>query len=188
MSLILEFELGFLNAWIFMVWIIIFPIITNLIIKKKEVSKTLRTSVPMKYEKTLNVISMVAVYVGGVYSFFLPLKINSIFFYFGLLIFIIGFIIYISIIYNIRYAKVNEPFTKGPYKYSRHPLYLALFLILISISIMSFSIVILIVLIICGIHQFLVIPAEEQFCLKRFGKDYQEYLKRTPRWIGIPKK
>jgi len=29
--------------------------------------------------------------------------------------------------------------------------------------------------------------AEERFCLDKYGGTYCEYLKRTPRWIGIPK-
>jgi protein-S-isoprenylcysteine O-methyltransferase Ste14 len=28
---------------------------------------------------------------------------------------------------------------------------------------------------------------EERFCLKKFGNAYQEYIERTPRWIGISK-
>jgi protein-S-isoprenylcysteine O-methyltransferase Ste14 len=31
------------------------------------------------------------------------------------------------------------------------------------------------------------IPAEEQYCLKRYGNDYKEYMKRTPRWLGLSK-
>jgi len=29
--------------------------------------------------------------------------------------------------------------------------------------------------------------AEERGCLETYGDEYQEYLNRTPRWIGIPK-
>ena len=28
---------------------------------------------------------------------------------------------------------------------------------------------------------------EERFLLEKYGDVYQQYLKRTPRWIGIPK-
>ena len=68
MNLIPDFEIGFWNAWIFMIWAIVLPIILNFIIKEKEITKILRTSVPMKYEKTLNIISMVAVIFGFLYS------------------------------------------------------------------------------------------------------------------------
>ncbi len=187
MSLIPAFEIGIWNAWIFMIWTIVTPILSSYIIKEKGVTEILRTSVPMKYEKTLNVVSMAAVYIGFLYSIFLPLKFNTIWFYLGFLIFLFGFVFNLSVIVTIRSIKVNEPFMNGPYKYSRHPLYFALFVIIISISIMSISWVFLLIAIICGIHLYLVAPVEEKYCLKKYGNIYHEYIERTPRWIGLPK-
>ena len=187
MSLVPPFEIGIWNAWIFMIWPIVTPILSNFLIKEKGVSKILRMSVPMKYEKILNVISMAAVIIGFLYSIFLPLKSNTIWFYIGLLIFLFGFILNLSVLITIGGAKPDKPFTNGPYKYSRHPIYFALFVIIISISIMSLSLVFLLIAIVCGIHLFIVAPVEEKYCLKRYGKLYQEYSERTPRWIGLPK-
>lgn len=31
------------------------------------------------------------------------------------------------------------------------------------------------------------LSAEERYCLYMYGDDYRKYMKRTPRWIGIPK-
>jgi len=28
---------------------------------------------------------------------------------------------------------------------------------------------------------------EEQYCIKRYGNKYIDYLNRTPKWIGIPR-
>jgi len=187
MVLIPAFEIGIWNAWIFMIWPIVTPILSSFIIKEKGVLKKLRTSVPMKYEKSLNIISMGAVIFGFLYSIFLPLKFNAIWFYIGLLIFLFGFIFDSSVLITLRGAKLDEPFTNGPYKYSRHPQYFALFVVIISISIMSLSWVFLLIAIICGIHLLIVAPVEEKYCLKKYGKVYQEYIERTPRWIGIPK-
>ena len=187
MSLIPAFEIGLWNAWIFMIWTILIPILLNSIIKEKGVSKILRTSVPMKYEKTLNIISMGAVIIGLLYSIFLPLKINTIWFYVGILIFLFGFIFNLFILTTLRNAKSDKPFTKGPYKYSRHPGYFSLFMIMISISIMSLSWIFLILTIICIIHLIIVAPVEEQYCVEKYGRIYKEYIKRTPRWIGLPK-
>ena len=187
MSLLPVFELGVWNAWIFMIWLIISPFLSHFLIKEKEISKSLQASAPMKYEKPFNIISMLAVIFSFIYSIFLPLKINTIWFFIGFFIFFFGLIIDLSVLYTLRKAKPNKPFTKGPYKYSRHPIYLALILIIIGVSIMSFSWILLLILIIITIHLLLVIPAEEKYCLKKYGKEYQDYLKRTPRWIGIPK-
>ena len=187
MSLIPAFEIGIWNAWIFMIWLVISPLLSNVIIKEKDVSKRLRASAPMKYETILNIISMVAVFGGFAYSIFLPIQFNTTWFYIGFLIFIFGLIIDLSVLYALRKAEFDKPFTDGPYKISRHPIYLALILIIISVSIMSFSVVFLIILIIILIHLLLAVPAEEQYCLKKYGKNYQEYMARTPRWIGLPK-
>ena len=187
MSFIPAFELGLWNAWIFMIWTILIPILLGFLIKEKGVTKILRTSVPMKYEKPLNVISMGAVIFGFLYSIFLPLIINSIWFYIGLLIFLFGFIFNLSILITLRSANPDKPFTNGPYKYSRHPGYFSLFMIMISISIISVSWVFLLITIICGIHLIIVTPVEEKYCLEKYGKVYKEYIERTPRWIGLPK-
>lgn len=31
------------------------------------------------------------------------------------------------------------------------------------------------------------ISQEESHCLKKYGKSYQDYIDKTPRWIGLPK-
>ena len=187
MSWLPAFEVGIWNAWIFMIWTIVTPILLSLIIKEKGVSKILRTSIPMKYEKPLNIISMGAVIIGFLYSIFLPIKINSIWFIIGLFIFLFGFIFNLSILIILRNAEPNKPFTNGPYKYSRHPGYVALFMIMISISLMSLSWVFLLITIICGIHLIIVAPVEEKYCLEKYGSNYKDYIYRTPRWIGFPK-
>lgn len=57
-----------------------------------------------------------------------------------------------------------------------------------SISIMSLSWLFLILVIILVIPLLLTASAEERYCLKTYGKEYRDYIERTPRWIGIPKK
>jgi len=187
MELLLEFEPGILNTWIFMIWLLIFPILARIIITQKAVAQILSTSVPMTHEKTLNILSMTAIIIGVLYSFFLPLKLRAITFYPGLLLFITTFILHFIILLTIRHATPNKPFTQGPYKISRHPLYLALTLMLIANILMSLSLIIFIVLIITTIHLILAMPAEEQYCLKKYGKQYQNYLDQTPRFLGLPR-
>lgn len=185
MSLIPDLELGIWNAWIFTIWLIISPFLSGIIVNEKRISKNLRASAPMKHEKTFNVISMAAVIFGFIYSIFLPLKINTIWFYIGLLIFFIGLSIDFSVFYTLRKSELDKPFTKGPYKYSRHPIYIALLLITTSITIMSLSWIFSLVVIILIVHLILSVPAEEKYCLKKYGKEYQDYMNKTPRWIGF---
>ena len=181
----ISFEIGLWNAWLFMIWIILFPIISSFIIKNKNKSKRVSVSVPVKFEKLLNKLSMFAVIFGFIYSIFLPLNFDSILFYFGLSIFIIGFSLSILIINTIKHTNINKPLVKGPYRYSRHPIYLSHFLILLSICLMTISWIFLIILFIVLIHIVIVVPAEEKFCIDKFGDEYKNYIEKTSRWFGI---
>ena len=187
MSLVPEFELGLWNAWIFMISSYLLPMILIFGSTGKTSLKRLNVSVPIQHEKLLNVIST-AIWVAGIfYSIFLPLQIGRVWFFMGSIIFLIAVVIFLSATFFNRITPPDKPFTKGPYRYSRHPLYVAETLIFLSIAIASVSWVFLILTVIMSIFHLVYAPAEEQYCLKRYGKDYREYMDRTPRWIGIPK-
>lgn len=187
MSLMPVFEIGLWNAWIFIIGFFLPAIIPILFGKGKASLKRWNTSVPIKHEKTLNVISTGIMIVGIIYSFFLPLQVGKPWFFIGLLIFLVVLVIVLSASFYARYAPINKPFTKGPYRYSRHPLYLAETLVYLSIAIACASWVFLLLTIIMQGFHMIYAPAEEQYCLKRYGKDYLEYMQKTPRWIGLPK-
>lgn len=122
-----EFELGIWNAWIFMVWHIIIPILLVFILKEKTVLKKLSNSVPMKFEKKSNILSMVLLIVAFIYSIFLPLYINTLWFYIGLFIFLFGLIIDVVSLYTFKEAKPDGPFTTELYRYLRHTVYVGFF-------------------------------------------------------------
>ncbi|MCP8316120.1 MAG: isoprenylcysteine carboxylmethyltransferase family protein, partial [archaeon] len=90
-------------------------------------------------------------------------------------------------IVNIATAPYGEPFTKGAYRYSRHPMYLGQILTLIGVTIASASWVFLLLSIALMILSHLVTIPEERLCLESYGDAYREYMDRTSRWIGIPK-
>jgi len=187
LSLIPEFELGLWNAWIFIICVYLPPFISILGSKSKTTSKRLNVSVPIKHEKLLNVISTAIWVAGIIYSIFLPLQLGTIWFFMGSVIFLIALVIFLSATFFVRTTPADKPFTKGPYRYSRHPYYVAETLIFLSIAIASVSWVFLMLAVIMSIFHLVYAPAEEQYCLKRYGKDYREYMDRTPRWLGIPK-
>jgi len=187
MSLIPEFELGLWNAWIFIIWFYLVPFLSMLGSKGKAALKRLNVSVPIQHEKLFNVVSTAIMVAGIVYSIFLPLQLGTVWFFMGSVIFLIALVFSLSATFFVRTTPADKPFTKGPYRYSRHPIYVAETLICLSIAIASVSWVFLILTVMMGIFHLIYAPAEEQYCLKRYGKDYEEYMNRTPRWIGIPK-
>ena len=187
MSLIPAFELGLWNAWIFMICAYLVPFISIFISKDKTKLKRLNVSVPIKHEKLLNVISTAIWIAGIIYSIFLPLQLGTIWFFLGLVIFLIALVFSLSATFFVRTTPADKPFTKGSYRYSRHPFYAAETLIFLSIAIASVSWVFLMLTVIMSIFHLIYALAEEKYCLKRYGEDYREYMNRTPRWIGIPK-
>ncbi|MBN1764393.1 MAG: DUF1295 domain-containing protein [Sedimentisphaerales bacterium] len=185
MSVIPVLKIGWGNAWIFMIWFILFPVLSSSGRKGKEVSKKLQ---PKEHDKLMDSMTMAIVFAGFIYSIFLPLQFGTVWFYMGLFLFIIAFIISITLLMTFFKTPVDKPFTKGPYRFSRHPLYLSQFLILFSISIASISWIFFLLTLIMGLFQKKYAFKEERSCVKKYGDVYQKYLNRTPRWIGLPKR
>jgi protein-S-isoprenylcysteine O-methyltransferase Ste14 len=122
-----------------------------------------------------------------IYSIFLPLKLGTIWFYIGLPICLVGLILLTISFFNFATALLSEPLTKGLYRYSRHPVYLAQTLMFVGVGIASASWVLLLLAVLRTIASFMLMAPEERFCLDKYGESYRAYLDRTPRWIGIPK-
>ena len=113
MSLIPAFEIGLWNAWIFMLYFPLHPVIMLLIDKLVGVGNVMG-SVP--YNKTERIImnsSMILLCLAFIYSIFLPLKLGTVWLYIGLLIHIFGLIMFILAIASIATTPHGEPFTKG---------------------------------------------------------------------------
>ena len=74
--------------------------------------------------------------------------------------------------------------TKGPFKYTRNPMYLGLITMLIGTSILlgTFSPLIVIPIIFLILHTQFVLR-EEKWMAEWFGEPYLEYKKKTPRWL-----
>ncbi len=72
----------------------------------------------------------------------------------------------------------------GPFRISRHPMYLGMFLILFGAAlIMSSLIAFILSFVFIALMEILFIPKEEENMEKNFGKKYLEYKKRVRRWI-----
>jgi protein-S-isoprenylcysteine O-methyltransferase Ste14 len=172
MSLVPEFELGLWNAWIFLIPLFIMHILNARI-------KTGGPSV-----KILIVLFLIL----HILPVFLPLKLNTIWFYAGLVFYIVGITMGYLAIYGFATTPIDKPVSKVIFRYSRNPMYLGGFILFIGISLVSISwIYFLIALIWMILTHVMEIPIEESECTKKYGTDYIEYMKKTPKWIGIPK-
>jgi len=140
-----------------------------------------------KGEKRVSVIYMVVLLVLFAYSVFLPLKLGTVWFYAGLATYLVGLVLYLTAVVNIATTPVGQPWTKGMYRYSRHPMLFSSFMTWVGVSVATASWVFLLLsIVVLGLEMFEAI-AEERGCLKVYGDEYREYLNVTPRWVGIPK-
>jgi protein-S-isoprenylcysteine O-methyltransferase Ste14 len=188
MVLIPDFEIGIWNAWIFMS-IFIIQMLVIMFVNRKAWDKS---HVPAqakrnRYEKNIGIFANIFWLIAMIYSIFLPLALKSYWFYFGFSLFVIGVLILGRATYDFITTSSNKVIKTGVYKISRHPMYLSTFIITLSVSIASISwlFFILSVIMMFFFHKEALI--EERFCLKIYGKEYNNYLNQTPRWIGLSK-
>jgi len=121
------------------------------------------------------------------YSIFLPLNVGTILFSIGLPTCLFGLIMYTMVWVNIVMSSVDQPVTRGVYRYSRHSMYLTHIPIFIGVGIACASWLFLVASIaFIVLHCLNGIP-EECLCLEAYGDTYREYANRTPRWLGMPK-
>jgi len=189
MSLIPAFEIGFWNAWIFMLLdVLTFPFFMRIAKGRAPEGEGRSQLSTMSRTERITLYSSKAIYIPAfIYSIFLPLKLGTAWFYVGLPITLIGFIAGVIVILNWATSPRGEPVTNGLYRYSRHPMYVTAFVFFLGVSIATASWVFLLFNILLIASSFYFAPLEEQSCLEKYGDAYREYMDRTPKYIGIPK-
>ena len=188
MSLIPAFEIGLWNAWIFVVpYLYINYGLGYLIVDRKAILFIWPSYT--KLEKRWLGILMVIFFGPLIYSIFLPVKLYMAWFWFGLSIYLPGVIFITMATLSFSTTPLDEPVTKGIYRISRHPMNFGSFLVLIGMGIASASWVLL-----SGAIAFIILQgrilenAEERMCLGKYGDTYRQYMSRTPRWLGTPRR
>ena len=189
MSLMPEFELGLWNAWIFVLSFFSLFIVFKILDHLREKKRSSRPDKPpfSEKEEKLYGISQLAIWASNIYSVFLPLKLNTAWFYAGLSTFLFGMVFTFLAGISLDATPMERPATKGLYRISRNPIYFGCFLIYIGIGIASASWLFLLLTAIWMVLYDILIAPEERWCLEKYGSAYREYINRTPKWIGIPK-
>lgn len=74
--------------------------------------------------------------------------------------------------------------TKGPYGFSRNPIYLAMVLLGVGFGLATLDLWIILTTLGAGaILNFFVIPPEEKYLARRFGAEFEDYRRRVRRWL-----
>jgi len=176
MSLIPEFELGLWNAWIFWLYLVLQIVPMMLLYRyvwkddwKKAMGRQY-TDIPRnKTEKRLSYIVYPMMLALIIYSVFLPLKLDTVWFYVGLPIYLLGVIIEFMADVNFATTPLDKPVTKGVYRISRNPMDFGFFLIMMGIGLACASWLFLLFAMIWIIVGNRGAIAEERFCLEKYG-------------------
>jgi protein-S-isoprenylcysteine O-methyltransferase Ste14 len=73
--------------------------------------------------------------------------------------------------------------TGGPYRVVRHPIYLGAFVFLVALALLSANLLIIMLTLVLSFLLYVQLPEEESLLIDRFGDEYREYMRRTPRFI-----
>ena len=184
MSFVPAFRLGLWNAWILVILLMVIFIFGSKILGKRGSGDY---SGHTKREKMFGSITSLIQMGSIVYSVFLPLQLDTGWFYAGLFIYGIGIIVEILVLLAFATTPEDQPVTKGVFNVSRNPGYFGEFLIYAGIGIACLSWVFLLVAMIAIMLEHQIVLGEERICINKYGDDYRKYMKRTPRWIGIQK-
>ncbi len=121
------------------------------------------------------------------YSLFVPLESSSGWLYLGLMLCAVATAMAAASSFVFATAPLDAPMTGGIYAVSRHPIYVSRVLVFAGIGVAATSWLFLLFAFIDWIVWWLAIPEEEQNMVAKYGDAYEEYMRRTPRWIGLPR-
>jgi len=186
MSFIPDFELGLWNAWMLIIPLIVFWIGGVKFLFSKRMPEA--TPPSERKDKILSNLLVIIMFGSFIYSIFMPLKLGTIWFLIGLVVYLAAILLIIVSMINFATTPMNKPVTKGVYRYSRNPMFIGWFLTYFGIAIACISWVYLVITVLFILITTYLSPFEEAITLGHYGKAYKEYMKRTPKWIGIPKK
>jgi protein-S-isoprenylcysteine O-methyltransferase Ste14 len=186
MNLVPEFQIGLLNTWLLTIPIFLSGIL--IVMTNKAAAKRARDmSGYNEREKKIITLCMTPYYLFIIYSIFVPLKLGTIWFTAGFIIFIFCFIAQTNAYVIYRATPLDEPAMNGVYKISRNPQYFFNIIAFLGVAVAGMSWLMMLFVILYVIPQHLIIIQEEQFCLEKYGDSYREYMSKTPRYIGIVK-
>jgi protein-S-isoprenylcysteine O-methyltransferase Ste14 len=182
MSLIPGFTLGWCNGWLGAIPLMLTMLIL-FISQKKATKRAMDMSAYKVREKIRTVVSTLIFFGAVCYAIFLPLKLGTMWFYIGLLIYVSGCILYIISTINFAATPLNEPIMSGVYRISRNPMYFFSALMLLGIGIAGASWLMIVLVILFAVVNHFTVLAEERFCSEKYGEPYRSYMKRVPRYL-----
>jgi len=178
------FKLSSCSAWPLSLFFIVLGIF--FVVGKKDIARRMADMTGYTTrEKVFTTLASIAPYPFMVATVWIPFTDIRPLLYLGVLLYIIGMVLFMLSIVIIIKTPQNEPFVSGPYRFSRNPMYVAATIIFTSICFATANIVLACYLVIAVILQHFMILAEERICVAKFGPRFEDYLNRVPRYLFV---
>jgi len=184
-----SYKIGFWNAWLFMS-VFVFQMAAIFIIDRRAWQ---RSHVPgetsrNQIEKYAGIIGNIVWLLAMLFSVFLPFQLGTAWFHVGLAVFLFGLILLTIATFNFIGASESQLITKGVYRLSRHPMYLASFFICLGSGIAAASWMFALLSSMMAFCFYIEARIEEKYCLDKYGDAYKKYMAETPRVMGFFRK
>lgn len=178
------FEFGLWNAWLLS--LPFFVLVVCMVGMKKSIVRRMSdmTGYSIK-EKLVTVSASLAPYPFMVATVWVPLTPILPVLCLGLLVYIVGIVLFAASLKVIIRTPSDEPFTAGPYRFSRNPMYVSATTVFIGICLATANLVLAGYLAIAVLLQHFMILAEERTCRLKYGVSFDHYLKRVPRYFIV---
>ena len=177
MPLIPPFEIGVINLWICTV--ILWGLPLSIFLLGGSMKRAVTLPQMSAGEKIIYSIWIGLQFLLYIYSILVPFVFNSVWFYSGLIIYILGIVMSLRGSYDYRTTPQDKLITKGIYKISRNPDYFSAFLVYIGMGLMGIAWPILILAFAHFILYQITVKYEELMCAKLWTDEFAEYKKKV---------
>lgn len=179
-----EMQLHLFNAWILSVPLIIVGVYIAVFHRATTKRMADMTGYSRK-EKVITALASSAPHLFTLLTVFVSLSSNMVAIVIGAPFYGIGLIGFVSAVVSYIKTRPDALVVHGVYKVSRNPMYVAALLAYAGITVLTLNIFLAILLIIMIAFHHRMILSEESACSKRFGKQYEQYKKDTPRYLFL---
>lgn len=181
MDLLPEFRLGLLNGW----WLIlpmVLPMAYVAIARKDVAARLADMTGYTSRERFWTVVASLAPYPFMIATFGTPLTTQPALSA-GLLLYVAGAAFYDATLRVMVTTEPDQPFTAGPYRYSRNPLYVGATIMFLAICVATANLLLFGWLAIICVPQHFMILAEERVCREKYGTVFVRYMEKVPRYL-----
>ena len=183
MQFITDLQLGWLNGWVPLAFFYILFGLFLLNCPKPIVKKLYSVKGWSRREYILSAIGKPHSLACFGLVIMSPLKIGSVVFWVGLLLYMFGCIIMFIALFEYRATPADQPVRTGIYQYSRNPQWVGLALMFFGTAFACGNgLAILLFFGGVGFYHFRIL-GEEKACLAVYGKPYQDYLNLVRRYF-----